>query len=140
MKHALAAVALSVGLFGCGQKSAVTIGHADFRPPLGDSGIGAAYFTIRSGRDDRIVRISSPQAESIEIHATVTRGNSVSMQRLDSVALPAGKTVAFETGGMHLMVFSPRLSGPPASLPVTIELESGARHEVEFRQISGGSR
>jgi periplasmic copper chaperone A len=138
LKCALAAIALSLGLLACESEGGVTVEQAEFRPPLGASGIGAAYFTIHSDRDDRIVSVSSPLADSVEIHATVTSGNSVSMQRLDSVDLPAGKTIAFETGGMHLMVFSPHATDPGAAFPITIELQSGAKHEARFRQIAGG--
>jgi periplasmic copper chaperone A len=137
MNRALVLVLL-LGLAACGQGSGVTLEQAEFRPPLGASGVGVAYFTIRSDRDDRIVSVSSALADSVEIHTTVTSGNSVSMQRLDGVALPAGKTIAFETGGMHLMVFSPRLTGSQPSFPITIGLQSGARHEAQFRKIAGG--
>lgn len=140
MKRALAAVAFLLGLAACAQGSGVLIEDAVFRPPLGASDVGAGYFTIRSPEDDRIVSVTSPQAAAIEIHATVTHGNSVSMARLDSVELPAGKTVVFESGGTHLMVFSPRTAGPEAAFPITIELQSGARHEVDFKQIAGRAR
>jgi copper(I)-binding protein len=139
VKRALVAVAVLLGLAACGSGRDVTIEHARFRPPLGATGIGAAYFTIRSDKGDRVVSVSSPQAQSIEIHATVTEGNSTSMKRLASVDLPAGKTVAFEPGGVHLMVFSPRTTDIEASLPITIELQSGAKYEAEFRPIAGSS-
>jgi periplasmic copper chaperone A len=117
----------------------VVIEDALFRPPLGLTGIGVAYFTIRSDRDDRIVAVSSPAAASIEIHASVTEGGNVSMQRLEGVDLPAGKTVKFESGGMHLMVFSPRVSAEPLTFPITVELQSGATPTTRFRVIKGGA-
>jgi copper(I)-binding protein len=55
------------------------------------------------------------------------------MHRLESVPLPAGKTVTFAPGGMHLMVFSPRLGEAEREFPITIELESGTRKTVSFR-------
>ena len=138
MKSALAAIALSLGLASCGQ-AGVVIEQAEFRPPLGATGIGVGYFTIRSDRADRIVSISSPDAGSIEIHASVTEGGNVSMQKLDGVDLPAGKTVKFESGGMHLMVFSPRMSGQALTFPITIELQSGATPTTRFRVITGSA-
>ena len=117
----------------------MVIEDALFRPPLGSTGIGVAYFTIRSDRDDRIVAVSSPAAASIEIHASVTEGGNVSMQRLEGVDLPAGKTVKFESGGMHLMVFSPRVSGEALTFPITIELQSGDALTTRFRVIKGGA-
>ena len=118
---------------------AKTTHRAVISPPLGSTGIGVGYFTIRSDKADRIVGISSPEADSIEIHASVTEGGNVSMQQLDGVDLPAGKTVKFESSGMHLMVFSPRVSGDALTFPITIELQSGATPTTRFRVITGSA-
>jgi copper(I)-binding protein len=135
----LAAFVLALTLAACGQGRGVTIEDAEFRPPLGSTGIGVGYFTIRSDKADRILAITSPEAASIEIHASVTEGGNVSMQKLDGVDLPAGKTVKFESGGMHLMVFSPRVSGDALTFPITIELQSGATPTARFRVITGSA-
>ena len=140
MIRTLAALVVALVLAACGQGGAgLAVEHAEFRPPLGATGIGAGYFTIRSAKDDRIVAVSSPAADSIEIHTSVTDGGNVSMQRLDGVELPAGKTVKFESGGMHLMVFSPRLPSGELTFPITIELQSGAKSTTMFRVITGGA-
>lgn len=137
MRLAIAAIVLALGLGACGQGAAVTIENAVFRPPLGSTGIGVAYFTIRSGKADKIVAVSSAEAERIEIHASVTQGGNVSMKQLQAVDLPAGETVRFAPGGMHLMVFSPRERRADAAFPITIELQSGAKQTAPFRPISG---
>ncbi|MDP3740174.1 MAG: copper chaperone PCu(A)C [Hyphomonadaceae bacterium] len=137
MKRAIAAIVLALGLGACGQGAGVHIENAEFRPPLGASGIGVAYFAIRSDKADRIVAISSPEADRIEIHASVTQGGNVSMKHLAGVDLPAGETVRFAPGGMHLMVFSPRHIGANTAFPITIELQSGAKQSAPFREISG---
>jgi periplasmic copper chaperone A len=135
----LAAIVLACGLAACGQSgSDVVIEDALFRPPLGTTGIGVGYFTIRSDKDDRIIGVSSPVADSVEIHASVTKGGNVSMQKLEVVDLPAGKTVTFEAGGMHLMVFSPRADAQELTFPITIELQSGATPTMLFRVIEVG--
>lgn len=139
MKRATAAIVLALGLAACGQGAGVHIENAEFRAPLGSSGIGVAYFTITSDKADRIVAIFSPEAEKIEIHSSVTQGGNVSMKQLDGVDLPAGETVRFAPGGMHLMVFSPRGVSPEGAFPITIELQSGARQTAPFREISGSA-
>jgi copper(I)-binding protein len=131
---------MALGLASCGQGGpGVAVADAQFRPPLGATGIGVGYFTIRSDKADRIVAVTSPEADSIEIHASVTEGGNVSMQKLDGVDLPAGETVRFEPGGMHLMVFSPRHSVEALTFPITIELQSGARQTAPFKVIKGGA-
>jgi hypothetical protein len=140
LKRTLAATVLALGLFSCGPgQSGIAIEDAEFRPPLGATGIGVAYFTIRSDKADRIVSVSSPAADSVEIHVSVTEGGNVSMRRVEEVNLPAGEAVRFESGGLHLMVFSPRLNGEDPTFPITIELQSGLRRTAPFRKIDGGS-
>lgn len=133
----------AISLAACGPQKAespLTVEQTQFTPPLGSTGIGAAFFTIRSAKADRIVAVSSPLADSIEIHGSVTKGNSVSMQRLETVELPAGKTVKFEPGGMHLMVFSPRSDAAAKAFPITIELQSGTKEIVAFQKVEGGAK
>jgi copper(I)-binding protein len=134
-------MALAAGLgfaqVACAPQKALIIEQTEYRPPLGTGDVGAAYFSIRSAKTDRIVAISSSAAQAVEIHASVTEGDSVSMKRMESVELPAGKTVTFEPGGLHLMVISPSKEGFESGFPITIELQSGARETVPFRKFDG---
>jgi copper(I)-binding protein len=134
----IGAIALAVGMAACAPSEQLSIRDAEFRPPLGSSEVGAGYFTITSARADRIVAISSSVADAVEIHSSVTDGDMMSMRRLESVPLPAGKLVKFAPGGLHLMVFSPRLDEARAELPITIELESGLRKTVPFHVVGTG--
>lgn len=129
MKKLLTALALV--LAGCGQ-GAPRIGDAEYREPLGASGIGVAYFSVMSPAADAIVGVSSPQAERIEMHASVTEGTQTSMKRQERVDLPAGETVTFGPGGLHLMVFQPEPLQPGATFPIQIDLQSGRRETVRF--------
>jgi copper(I)-binding protein len=60
------------------------------------------------------------------------------MQHVETLKLPAGKTVRFEPGGNHLMVFSPRVEASSSAFPITIELQSGGRETVSFEIVPGG--
>jgi copper(I)-binding protein len=132
VKRLAAAIAL-LGLAACGQGGAhLTVDKTEYRPPIGASGIGVAYFSVRSDQADRIIGISSPQADHIEIHASVTNGTQVSMKQLDSVDLPAGQAVTFAPRGMHLMIFAPRPAAPDATFPIQIELQSGRSETFAF--------
>ena len=138
MSRTFVAAALAAGLAACAPAQSLAISDAEFHPPLGSSGIGAGYFTIRSVKADRIVAVTSLEADSIEIHTSVTKDGQAAMKRLEAVELPAGKAVRFEPGGMHLMVFSPRLSGSEVAFPITIELQSGLKETVPFKKFGGG--
>ena len=131
MKRLIAAIAL--GLAACGQGPApLIVDNAQYRPPLGASGIGVAYFSVTSPVADRIVGVSSPQAEKVEAHTSVNEGGQASMKHLAEIALPAGKPVVFAPNGMHLMVFSPKPLAPGATFPIQIDLQSGRSETIWF--------
>lgn len=137
MKHVLTGAALAIGLAACQPKESLVVAGAEYRPPLGATDIGVAYFTITSAKADRIVAVGSPEADSVEIHASVINNGRSSMQRLESVGLPAGKPVEFTPGGMHLMVFSPHPVPGDTAFPITIELQSGASRTISFEYRRG---
>lgn len=137
MKRLIAAIAL--GLAACGQGAAsIAVDDTQYRAPLGASGIGVAYFSITSPEADRIVGVSSPQADHIEMHTSVSEGTQVSMKRLYEVELPAGKTVIFGPNGMHLMVFSPKPLAEGATFPIQIDLQSGRSETFSFHPALSG--
>ncbi len=131
MKRLIAAIVL--GLAACGQGGAsLQISDDQYRAPLGSTGIGVAYLSITSSSADRIVGVSSPQADRVEMHASVTSGDQVSMKQLHEVELPAGKIVQFAPNGMHLMIFGPKPVAEGATFPIQIELESGRTETVSL--------
>ena len=54
------------------------------------------------------------------------------MEQRPDIALPAGKTVKFEPGGLHLMVIAPQPLAAGATFPIQIELESGSVQTIAF--------
>lgn len=123
---------LALLLAACGETTTrFTVDDATYRAPLTDGGLGAAYFSITSSTADRITGVSSPQAERVEIHNSVSKDGLATMEKVEFVELPAGQTVAFAPRGLHLMVFSPQPLAPGATFPIQIAFQSG-RHETFF--------
>lgn len=122
----------------CTQPAGITIADGVYRAPLTTNGVGVAYFSITSSEADRITSVSSPVAGRVEMHASIVKDGMASMERLDSVELPAGQTVEFEPGGMHVMVFEPQPIVPDATFPIQITLQSGVSKTVSLRQGLGG--
>jgi len=138
LKRLIAAFAL--GLAACGQASPqLVVDDAQYRAPLGETGIGVAYFSVTSPVEDRIVGVSSPEADRVEVHASVMKGDQVSMERLHEVELPAGKPVVFGPNGMHLMVFAPKALAVGATFPIQIELQSGRSETFLFHPALSGA-
>lgn len=94
---------------------------------------GAAYLTLSSDTGDRLLSVSTPVAEQVMIHAAETDASGVSrMTHLQTLALPAGVTVTFAPGGMHLMLMAlaVRLE-KGARFPLTLTFESAGKVTIE---------
>lgn len=73
---------------------------------------GAAQLVLtienRGDGDDRLLGAETDVALAIEIHRTVIEPDGRAyMRMLDDVLLPAGESVAFRPGGLHLMLVVP---------------------------------
>lgn len=128
---AMALTTLAVACSG-GQTESLIVDNAQYRAPLVDGGTGVAYFSITSTIADKITSVSSPSAKAVEIHESTSAGGVAGMERRDAVELPAGKTVTFGPGGLHLMVIEPQRVAAPATFPIQITLESGRVETISF--------
>lgn len=73
---------------------------------------GAAYLTISNqGKgEDALIGVSSAVAENTEMHEMTMTDMVMRMRKMASVSLPAGQSVSFAPGGMHIMLIG--LKGP----------------------------
>ncbi|MES1940039.1 hypothetical protein T5B8_07338 [Salinisphaera sp. T5B8] len=77
--------------------------------PAGADVMGA-YFTLANDGEDKVVvnGVSSTQFDRAEMHETVVNDNGqASMQPIEKVVVGPGEEVVFESGGRHVMLFSP---------------------------------
>jgi copper(I)-binding protein len=133
MRILIAGLALLLAACG-GTTTSLTVDGATYRAPLTDGGLGVAYFSITSSTADRITGVSSPQAERVEIHNSVSKDGLATMEEAEFVELPAGQTVAFAPRGLHLMIFSPQPVEPGATFPIQIAFQSGRNETFPFAQ------
>jgi hypothetical protein len=74
-------------------------------PP--SSPVAAAYMTIKNNgtSDDKLLSVTSSISGSTMIHETVVDEKSVaSMNMVDTLVIPAGKSVVLKPGGTHVML------------------------------------
>ena len=82
---------------------------------------GAVYLTIRSPVADRLVAASTPVADAAQLHEMEMAGMVMKMRQLGSVTIPAGHSVAFRPGGMHIMLVGLKAPlRPGQSFPLTL--------------------
>ncbi|GAB5379987.1 MAG: copper chaperone PCu(A)C [Aliiglaciecola sp.] len=104
-------VAVSI-LFSINVFAEVTVSDAVVRvlPP----GIPntSAYFTIKNNGDKDVALVSANTdvATSAELHAHIMTGEMMSMQKQDQVIVPAGQSIEFAPGGLHVMIFGLKAS------------------------------
>ena len=100
------ALAACLALAGCDGKAGVSIADAEVRLPVVAGRPGALYFTATgAGRPTRLVSVSSPKIEKIELHESMMHGGMMTMAPLAEVPLPASGKLAFAPGGKHGMLF-----------------------------------
>ncbi|WP_157019381.1 copper chaperone PCu(A)C [Mesorhizobium xinjiangense] len=65
---------------------------------------GAAYATIESASDDRLLGVTTPAADHVMIHAVESDGDVSRMKHVEVLEIPAGQRVTLAPGGMHMML------------------------------------
>ena len=121
----------------------LTIERPYARPTPPGARTGAAYFTIRNrgSAADRLLRVASPAAASVELHSMTMQGNLMKMRPVSGIDIPANGKVVLASGGFHVMlvdVRKPLVVGD--SVPLTLEFErSGHVDVVAHVESTGGA-
>ena len=141
-KTALALLPLAALLTACGSGDpAVNVTDAVVRLPAVPGNPGAAYFTLRTNKTPmRILGVSSPQVQRIELHESEMAGGRMRMGPLADNAFSTEGLKVFEEGGPHAMLFgiSPSIraggvirlnfdfdNAPDVSIDVPVETAGG---------------
>ncbi len=93
---------------------------------------GAAYLTIESAAEDRLLGVTTPVAGHVMIHAVEKDGDVSRMKHIETLELPAGQRVTLAPGGMHLMLMGlqGKLSEGTA-FPMTLNFEKAGEITVD---------
>lgn len=95
-------------------------------PTIGTLRVGAAFMQVTSAKDDALVSASAPVAGRVELHDVVDDNGVMRMREVQEIALPAGKTVALKSGGLHVMLFELQKELKIGDqFPLTLQLKSG---------------
>jgi hypothetical protein len=86
--------------------------------------VAAVYMQLRSAVDARLVGIESDVAGPVQMHSMTSQEHVMRMREVPEVDLPAGKTIAFAPGGLHIMLTNlkhPLKAGESIRLELTLE-------------------
>lgn len=128
MKRLVAA--LAIGAFtavgAIAEPLNIAVEHAWARATPKGAKTGAAYITlVNSGtRDDRLLQVTSPVAESVQFHSETNDNGVMKMRMLAAVTVDPGAQVTLKPGGIHMMLLGlkqPLKEGQTISLTLTFE-------------------
>jgi periplasmic copper chaperone A len=95
---------------------------------------GAVYMELETSESAIIAKIESPQAKAVEVHNTINDKGVMKMRKIDRLELPAGTTIKFEPGGMHLMLIGLKKPLKPGdSVLVKFTLLGSAKKESSLQ-------
>jgi periplasmic copper chaperone A len=109
LRPLLLVVALTGLLAGCGPGGDpdLDVAPGQAAEPVAGSSQIVLTVTNRGDGDDRLLGAATPAALDVEVHLTEIEDGRATMAILDEVAIPAGETVRFRPGGLHLMLVVP---------------------------------
>lgn len=108
-----------------------------FAPPVLKTHGGYLTIANAGAEPQELIAATSGNYERVELHASSIANGVATMQRLDSIEVPAGGKVEFAPGGLHLMLIGPRAPlAEGASVPITLSFRSGAEIAVEAKVLA----
>ncbi len=129
---AAAALAVAHTLAHAAESARVAEAWIEEGPP--DVPVLAGYATIRNptAQTTRLLNVSSPRAERIEIHRSEITENTATMTRVGELPIPPGGEIRFTPAGYHLLIYG--VAPPPAAgekMPLEFEFDGGRKLAVE---------
>jgi hypothetical protein len=114
----------------------VTISNAWARTTNPGQEVGAAYMTLKSDSAARLIKVESQVAGTVEIHEMSMNNGVMKMRMMETLDLPAGKSVELAPGGFHLMLFDlkkPLAPGDQVDMLLTLKDKTGKVFKQKIR-------
>jgi copper(I)-binding protein len=101
-----------------------------------------AFMRITADTDSKLLSVSSPVAQDVQVHEMSMTNDVMRMGPVDSVALPAGKTVSLDPDGYHVMLMGLTgqiKDGDQVPLTLTVQNEKGERETISVTAQARGA-
>lgn len=116
-------------IVACQSTAGVNISDAWVRENAPGQKVGAAYMTLHSDQNSKLVYVEAPAvAKSVEIHSMTMKNGVMKMRMLEALTIEANQDAKLEPGGFHLMLFGlkePLKSGQSIDFKLCFEDEQG---------------
>lgn len=144
LKYLAAAIAI-IACLAAGQPAfaegviKITDAWVRMAPPVVKTHGGYMTITNETGEPQELVDAYSEGYDSIEVHISRIENGVATMQRLESLEIPAGGKAEFKPGGMHLMLLGAKKPLEHGALiPIRFGFRKGIKLEVEAIVINNG--
>jgi copper(I)-binding protein len=114
----------------------VTVTEAWVRGTVPAQKATGVFMKLKSSEDAKLVAAASPSAKIVEVHEMAMKGNVMEMRAVESLALPAGKTVELKPGGYHVMLIDlakPLNAGEKVPVTLTVVGKDGRKSTLELQ-------
>ncbi|MBF0623798.1 MAG: copper chaperone PCu(A)C [Magnetococcales bacterium] len=113
------------------------------RASAGNATNGAAYMALtnHTAQDDRLVAARAKVSKSVELHTHIDDNGVMRMRQVPDIALPQGKTVTLEPGGLHVMFMglnAPLKEGDAFDLTLVFDKAGEVTTKVTVKGASAG--
>ncbi|MEJ8865993.1 copper chaperone PCu(A)C [Pseudomonas jessenii] len=134
-------LALGLSLVGLAfQVSAQTrVDDAWVRATVADQPSSGAFMTVTASSDSKLLSVQTPVAKLVQIHEMSMKDDVMKMQKVPSVALPAGKPVSFNPNGYHIMLMNLTgqiKEGDKVPLTLTVEDAKGEKESIQIEAVA----
>lgn len=96
-------VAVVVGISSMNVSADVSIKAPWVRATAPAQKVAGGYLQLSSTTHAKLLKMTSPMASSVELHASSMEGGVMKMRHLEHLEIPAGKVIEFKPGGYHIM-------------------------------------
>lgn len=152
MRRVVSVVACGLAMLGlasaCGGDAdagtpSVVVAHAVVPAPAGANGALYMDLTNEGDGDDELVGVRTDAAGAAEVHRTESGDDGLMrMVAVDGLEIPAGETVRFEPGGLHVMLLDvePLEVGDVVTVELELERSGTIVVDAEVGDVGAGVR
>jgi copper(I)-binding protein len=111
----------------------VSVSDPWIRATVPQAKAAGAFMQLKSAKTVRLVEVKTPVAGRVELHQMAMEGQTMRMRPVESIELPAGKTVNLASGGYHVMLFDLQRQlkdGEQVPLTLTVQDAAGKRENI----------
>jgi copper(I)-binding protein len=132
MRNILIGLVAVAALSASASAATVSVSDGWFRSLPGNLP-AAGYFVLKNSGTAPVAltSASSPACASLMLHMTHNMNGMMHMMEVTKVDAPAGGTVKFASGGLHLMCMEPKLK-VGSNVPVSLKFSDGSEIKADF--------